>query len=127
MITEAQFHVWVEEGIEALPLWVQEKLTNVAFLVASRPSRKQRKENGLGAEDTLFGLYEGVPLSERGNESPFMPDTITLFMEPILEAYEREEDVRTCIHNTIWHEVAHYFGHDEEWVEAEEKRRGKEM
>ena len=127
MATEEQFHSWVKEGVETLPSWVQGKLTNVALLVALRPSRRQRTENHIGAHETLFGLYEGVPLVERGNESPLLPDTITIFIEPIREAYEREEDMRTCVHNTIWHEVAHYFGHDEAWVEAEEKRRGKEM
>jgi predicted Zn-dependent protease with MMP-like domain len=103
-----QYEGYVREGIEALPEWVQEKLVNVVF-------------------ETLFGYYSGVPLTERDDEPPLMPDTIQIFMKPIREAYEREVDIRTCVRNTVWHEVAHYFGHDEAWVEEEERRRGKEL
>jgi predicted Zn-dependent protease with MMP-like domain len=124
-MTDAEFRKIVEEGIESLPLWVKNELTNVAFLVHNVPSKRQRKENDIRADETLFGLYEGVPLSERGNDSPLLPDRITLFKEPILEAYSGTEEIRACIHNTIWHEVAHYFGHDEQWVREEEKRRNK--
>jgi predicted Zn-dependent protease with MMP-like domain len=124
-MTEAEFRQHVENGIKALPEWVQRDLTNVVFLVEDEPTARQRTENGLEDEETLFGLYEGVPLSERGNESPLLPDVITIFRKPILEAYEREEDIQACIHNTVWHEVAHYFGHDEEWVAKEEIRRGR--
>lgn len=124
-MSEEQFESYVREGIEALPVWVREKLVNVMFLVRDVPSKRQRLENNLHASETLFGVYEGVPLSERGIDPPLLPDTITIFKQPIIAAYEEPEDVRTCIHNTIWHEVAHYFGHDEEWVAEEEMRRGK--
>lgn len=124
-MNEDDFKNTVLQGIESLPAWVKEKLTNVAFLIEEEPSERQREENGLLGDETLFGLYEGVPLSERGNESPLLPDSITIFRAPILEAYESKEDIRACIENTVWHEVAHFFGHDEEWVEAEEVRRKK--
>jgi predicted Zn-dependent protease with MMP-like domain len=124
-IDDATFHAWVQEGIEALPLWVKEDLTNVAFLVHDELSEAVRREYDLGEEDMLFGLYEGVPRSLRGEESPLMPDTITLFKKPILDTYTDTAHIRECIANTIWHEVAHYYGHDEEWVEEEEVRRGK--
>jgi predicted Zn-dependent protease with MMP-like domain len=123
MIRE-QFEQYIEEGIAALPEWVRAKLENVAFLLSDAPTRTQREDNDLAENDTLFGLYEGVPLSERGNSEILMPDRITIFMEPICEAYTREEDIRECVRNTIWHEVAHHFGHGEEWVEKEEARRG---
>lgn len=119
------FEQYVKEGIEVLPCWVHTKLENVAFLVDDVPTKLQKEENGLDDNETLFGLYEGVPLSERGNTEVLMPDRITIFMKPILETYQNEDDVRACVHNTIWHEVAHHFGHGEEWVEEEEIRRGK--
>jgi predicted Zn-dependent protease with MMP-like domain len=122
---EEAFRALVEEGIDALPEWVRTELVNVAFLVAHVPTEKQRIENNLDDTETLFGLYEGVPLTERGNEAVMMPDTITIFMTPILETYTEEKDIQACVNNTIWHEVAHYFGHDEAWVEAEEVRRNK--
>lgn len=115
----------VSEAIDALPSWVHEKLENVAFLVKDEPSKAQRKEHDVQNGETLFGLYEGVPLSERGSEAVIYPDTITIFKKPILEAYAVSDDIRKCVHNTIWHEVAHYFGHDEEWVAEEEIKRGK--
>jgi predicted Zn-dependent protease with MMP-like domain len=124
-MTRAQFEEYVEEGVSVLPEWVKAKLSNVAFLLSDHPTRTQREENGLSENDTLFGLYEGVPLSERGNIEVLMPDRITIFMEAILETYKNEDDIRECVKNTIWHEVAHHFGHGEEWVEAEELKRGK--
>ena len=124
---DVTFHACVEKGIASLPLWVHDELKNVVFLIEEEPNERQREENDLMPDETLFGLYEGVPLSERGNESPPLPDIITVFMNPIREAYILDHDITECIANTIWHEVAHYFGHDEEWVEAEEVRRGKCM
>ncbi len=124
-MSDEAFESIVAEGIAALPLWVQEQLTRVVFLVADEPSPTQRISNGLGSDDLLFGLYEGVPLTERGEDAVLMPDTITLFKKSILDTYDTDADIRACIHNTVWHEVAHYFGRDEEWVAAEEERRGK--
>ncbi len=124
-MNRAQFETYVAEAIDALPDWVKGKLNNVAFLLSDAPTRTQREENDLGENDTLFGLYEGVPQSERGDTEVLIPDRITIFMEPILDVYKREGDVRECVKNTIWHEVAHHFGHGEEWVEEEELKRGK--
>lgn len=121
------FAQYIKEGIAVLPKWVRDLLINVVFLVKDEPSLAQRKEHALTHGETLFGLYEGVPLTERGDEAVLMPDTITIFIRPIREAYESEDDIRECVRNTVWHEVAHYFGHDEAWVEAEEVRRGKTM
>lgn len=126
-MTHEEFETLVNDGVAALPLWVREQVVNVAFLVKDEPSRAERKEHGLRSDETLFGLYNGVPLIERGDAAVLMPDTITIFKKPILETYDKPDDIRACIENTIWHEVAHYFGHDETWVEAEERRRGKEL
>ncbi len=124
-MTDEEFERAVIHGIESLPEWVRASITNVAFLIKDEPSEETHSEHRLDTNETLFGLYEGTPLTERGNESPLLPDTITIFKNPIFFTYTSEEDIRTCIENTVWHEVAHYFGHDEEWVETEEVRRGK--
>ena len=124
-MSDDTFSTLVESGIAALPLWVREKLVNVVFLVYDIPTQKQITEHELTPSDVLFGLYEGVPLSERGDESPLLPDTITLFKNAILSAYTEKADIQECVHNTIWHEVAHFLGHDEEWVAQEEVKRGK--
>jgi predicted Zn-dependent protease with MMP-like domain len=93
--------------------------------VRKQPSKQQRKDHQLKKDDLLFGLYEGVPLPDRGVEAPLMPDIITIFQESILETYASEAEIKECINNTLWHEIAHYFGYDEPWVEREEARRGK--
>ncbi len=120
-----EFKTYVDEGIAALPEWVRKKLVNVAIFVRHNVSKRQRKAEGLKPGDTLFGLYEGVPLSERGEEAPLLPDTITIFKKPILDSFKNVEDIRECVMNTVWHEVAHFIGHGEEWIELEEVRRGK--
>jgi predicted Zn-dependent protease with MMP-like domain len=125
MMTDAEFAQCVEEGIDALPQWVHQTIENLAFLIASEPTPEQRIENGLTEGEELFGLYEGVPLSERGDMAIELPDRITIFKDAILNTYTTPEEVRACVKNTIWHEVAHHFGHDEDWVREEELRRGK--
>ncbi len=125
VMTEEEFARAVENSIAELPEWVTRKFENLVFFVRDDVSGAQRKANGLQYDETLFGLYEGVPLSVRGNTEPILPDTITIFKKPILSACNGELEIRKCISNTIWHEVAHYLGHDEEWVRREEIRRGK--
>lgn len=127
-MTDEAFMALVEKGIEQLRPDVQARMENVAIVIADEPSARQRQENGLRAEETLFGLYEGVPQTERGfSEEPLLPDRITIFKLPILEAYSDEHDVATCVANTVWHEVAHHFGMDEDEVAHEEVRRGKHV
>lgn len=126
-MTDHEFEKLVVEGIDTLPSWVHEKLVNVAFVIEDEPTAEQREEHNLHDGEVLFGLYEGVPLTDRSVEDFLMPDKITIFKNPILATYSRGEDIRICVHNTIWHEVAHYFGHDEDWVAKEEERRGKTL
>lgn len=116
----------VDAGIDALRDDIKERMKNVAIVVADEPSVHQRKENDLQKGDVLFGLYEGVPQTERGIEDFLMlPDKITIFKKAILEAYTDPDDIAECVANTVWHEVAHHFGMDEEEVAKEELKRGK--
>src|SRR3989344_5747541 len=118
-----EFEKLVEKGYEQLPQWVREKIQNVALLVEDEPSREDRDAEGLGDDETLLGLYKGIPLSARGGEygvGMTMPDPITLYQIPIEEAAEEDGmDVRAVVAETIWHEFAHHFGMDE----AEVRRR----
>ncbi len=117
----------VDMGVAALGERVHERLKNVAIVVKDYPSREQREDMGIAPDEVLFGLYEGVPQTERGIDAPLLPDVITVFKEPILAAYSDPHDIAICVANTVWHEVAHHFGRDEEWVAEEERRRGKEL
>lgn len=127
-MTLKEFEKLAEEGFGRLPEWVREKIKNVALLIEDEPSEEDRKLQGLTDDETLLGLYKGVPLSERGahyGEGFVMPDTITLYRLPILEAAEEDKlDVRDVVADTIWHEFAHHFGIDEDGVAKLEEDRG---
>ena len=124
------FEKLVAEGYEQLPQWVREKIKNVALLVEDEPSQEDREAEGLGDDETLLGLYKGIPLSERGElygVGVTMPDTITLYQIPIEEAAEEDGlSVAQVIADTIWHEFAHHFGMDEGEVRNREQKRDAE-
>jgi len=124
---QEEFEKLVTEGYEKLPQWVREKIKNVALLVEDEPSREDRVAEGLGDDETLLGLYKGIPLSARGGEygvGMTMPDTITLYQVPIEEAAQEDGlPVAQVIAETIWHEFAHHFGMDEHEVQDREHKR----
>ncbi len=124
-MTDTEFEALVARGIDDLRPEVRAHMKNIAIIIADHPTPDQLRDQGVPEGDTLFGLYEGIPLTERGIDEPILPDTITIFKEPILAEYSDPADIAACVSNTVWHEVAHYFGYDEEWVAAEEERRGK--
>lgn len=115
----------VEDGIAALPGWVRDLMKNVAIVIADDLSRERKLEAGFDPDEEVFGLYEGIPRTERGVDYQALPDKITIFKHPIISAYSNKDDIRECVANTIWHEVGHYMGYGEEWLEREEERRGK--
>lgn len=118
----------VDDAVDALRPDIVARMQNVAIVITDEPSESQRSEHELAEEETLFGLYEGVPQTERGvDDVPLYPDKITIFKLPILATYTTPEDIATCVANTVWHEVAHHFGMDEETVTREEIRRGKTL
>jgi len=123
-----EFEKLVEEGFGRLPEWVREKIKNVALLTEDEPSEDEKRENELRDEETLLGLYKGIPLSARGEEygvGGVLPDTITLFKKPIEEAAKMNgHDIRDVVADTIWHEFAHHFGIDEDGVGRREQERG---
>ncbi|MFA5997904.1 MAG: metallopeptidase family protein [Candidatus Paceibacterota bacterium] len=122
-----EFEKLVEEGFLLIPEQFRAKIRNVALLVEDEPSREVREREGLSGDETLLGLYQGIPNTARGDSygvGPTLPDTITLYQLPIEEAAREDgEDVRKVIAETIWHEYAHYFGMDEEEVRFREDLR----
>jgi len=115
-ITDDQFGGFVEEGIVAIPPLYQKHLQNVAFLVEDNPTPEQRQKLGLACNQTLFGLYEGVPLPQRGGTTKLLPDKITIFKNPILSYSSSPRAVKEQVRHTIWHEVAHYYGLDHSMI-----------
>ena len=106
--------------LESLPDEFRQQLHNVAVVVEQRASRARLRELDLDPrQDTLYGLYEGIPLPERSaSEPPLVPDKITIFAEPLLEDFPDRADLREQIRITVLHEIAHYFGIDEEEIEG---------
>lgn len=113
---EDVFEDLVEDAIDNIPKMYQDKMKHVAILVEDAPTRKQREELGLRRCDALFGLYEGVPLTRRnGSTLSIQPDVITIFRYPMLNMHTSKASLRKHVYETLWHEVAHYFGlnHDQ--------------
>ena len=120
-ITEAQFREYVGEAIKNIPEVYQEKLDNVRFIVEPQPSKQQRKDLGLRPCDALYGLYQGVPLTKRGGAvHSIVPDTISIFMYPMIEHATSVVALKKQIYKTVWHEVAHFFGLDHDRIHAVE-------
>lgn len=118
-----QFEELVKEGIDAIPERFLQKLDNVDIVIEDEPSEERMKKMRLGKNSKLFGLYEGVPQTKRGYYSGVLPDKITIFKRPIEEVAFNDEQVKEIVKKTVWHEIAHHFGMDEERVRKAEKKR----
>jgi predicted Zn-dependent protease with MMP-like domain len=122
-MTRAQFQRLVAEAVMLIPKRFRREMKNLALVVEEEPSADLLTEMEIEPPDSLYGLYQGVPLPERtwafGNN---LPDRITLFQRPIEEDCEDEDEVRAVIGETLIHEVGHYFGMSEEEIEEIEER-----
>lgn len=109
----------VSRVVDRLPRRFREQLCNVEFVVEERPSPALLRAEGLDPRcDTLYGIYQGVPLPERSTlDLPLLPDKITIFAEPLLQDFPDPDELREEIRLTVLHEIAHYFGMDEDEVE----------
>ncbi len=123
-MTDERFEQLVSEAIEMIPEKFLKRLDNVAIVTADYPSKEQLKMNHVEAGSTLLGLYEGIPLIERGEyygTGEILPDKITIFKHPILsESGGDETKLKEVVRDTVWHEIAHYFGYDEHEIEVRE-------
>lgn len=122
-MTRQQFLSLVDEALASIPQRFRDAIANVAIVVEDEPTEEQLAEVDVEPGDTLLGLYEGTPLTERqwahGNT---LPDKVTLFQGPIEDASDDEDDVIVAIGETLIHELGHYFGLSEEEIEAIEER-----
>ena len=103
----------VRETMDSLPDWVHEGLDNIDVLVVDEPNR-DLDPDGQG----LLGLYVGLPLPERGaNYAGELPDVIYIFRRPHLELGLSQDELRHEIARTLIHEIAHYFGIDDDHLD----------
>lgn len=115
-MTEQEFDRLVQEALEELPPYIQDAMENVAVLVKEWPTAEDLEDSGLQGHH-IFGLYSGVPLSERGIGLPVLPDVITLFKGPLEQAFAAREQVVHEIRVTVMHEVGHHLGMTEDDLE----------
>jgi predicted Zn-dependent protease with MMP-like domain len=114
-VTPAEFDKLVEKAMTVIPAHFRRKLNNVAFIVEAEPPRPG-----------LLGLYQGRPLPRRSTWDSFpFPDRITLYQGPHERLARDRHDLLRLLRDTIWHEVAHYFGMDERQVRLAELRRSR--
>lgn len=117
IISENNWHEMIDRAFESLPQMHRDAVKNVAIVVEDWPSDAQREELQLHCNETLLGLYTGVPLPQRqGRVNDLPPDVITLFRQPLMAESSDEKSLYANIHHTLWHEVAHYFGLDHEQI-----------
>jgi predicted Zn-dependent protease with MMP-like domain len=121
-MSDKEFEDIVGEAIDSVPEPYKSRLNNIAFLIEDEPNADQRQKLGLHPGQTLFGLYEGVPLPQRGGTTKLLPDKITVFKNPILMTNQTDEEIKRQVANTIWHEVAHYFGLDHRRIHELEQK-----
>ena len=123
---QREFDELVEEAYAKVPRRFRERMRNVAVVVESEPSPRQTGRFGGSRGSVLLGLYEGRPLTTRSVADGFvMPDRITIFQGPHERLARSPQHLRELVEETVWHEVAHYFGLDERQVRAAELRRKK--
>jgi predicted Zn-dependent protease with MMP-like domain len=110
-ITDEAFDQLVTKAMNALPQEYIKGLDNVAIVYADWPDENQTKKSKLKPGNILLGLYEGIPLTQRGSGYTFvLPDKITLFKVPIQMVSHNDEELFEQIKRTLWHEIAHYYG-----------------
>ncbi|MBP1641582.1 MAG: uncharacterized protein H6Q03_251 [Acidobacteria bacterium] len=117
-VSREEFEALVEEALGQLPEEFQAALDNVAVMVEEEPSEEDLEGVGIDAgdpdRDELFGLYQGVPLSERDSFYAALPDRVLIFRGPILRACDTRREVIREVRETVQHELGHYFGLEED-------------
>ena len=122
-MTRARFEQLVAEAIRTIPPRFRDQLRNIAVIVEDEPPGALLDEMEIDPPDTLFGLYQGTPLTERSwDYGNALPDRIVLYQGPIEDASDTEDDVVVSVGETLIHEVGHYFGLSEEELEEIEER-----
>jgi predicted Zn-dependent protease with MMP-like domain len=119
----AKFEALVADALRGIPARFRRAMQNLAIVVEDEPSPALLGEMEIAPPDTLFGLYQGTPLTERrwdyGNA---LPDRIVIFQGPHEREADSEDELIISIGETLIHEIGHYFGLSEEEIEEIEER-----
>jgi len=109
----AEFEQTIDEILDSLPDWAVARIENLRVVVEEWPDHEQDPD-----DDGLLGLYEGISLPDRGLDYvDVMPDTIWIFRQPHLELGLEPEALQEEVRRTVLHELAHYFGLDDDYLD----------
>ena len=112
------FEQLVADALHSLPQEFRERLENIEVVVEDKPTPEKLTEVGLGPGDTLYGLYEGVPLTRRTTSYGLvLPDKISIYQRPIESSCYSDEEIKRKVRRVVQHEIAHYFGFDDEQLD----------
>ncbi len=113
----ARFERLVDRALAAIPMPFAAALREVAIVIEDVPTRAQLRESELDPDDTLYGLYEGVPRTEWGADWVPVPNKITLFRVPLEADFPDPDDLAEEVRVTVMHELAHHLGIDDDRLE----------
>jgi predicted Zn-dependent protease with MMP-like domain len=123
-ISDDDFAKIAGEALDSLPDKLLKYVRNVAIVYADEPTPEQRVKLKLRDDQTLFGLYEGIPQIQRGaGYIMVLPDKITIFKLPLFHASHDDASLRANVRHTLWHEIAHHFGLDHDRIHELEDRK----
>ena len=121
-VSDDEFSKLIGVCMDELPAQYVTGMKNVLVTYEDEPTEEQRRKQKLQAYQTLFGLYEGVPLTKRNAGYQFvLPDRITIFKMPMLRQSEDIEELKAKVKHTLWHEIAHYYGLDHDMIHQIER------
>ena len=111
-ITNREFVRLVRQAYREIPHHITQALDNVDVVVEEWPGPEE--EDLINGEGSLFGLYHGVPLTEREGGDPMLPNRIAIYRQPILRSCSSRTEAEHEIKVTLWHEIGHYLGMSED-------------
>jgi predicted Zn-dependent protease with MMP-like domain len=122
-VDRKQFEGLVAEALASIPRRFKKAMKNIAIVVEDEPPAELLEEMEIEPPDTLLGLYQGTPLTERGwGHGNALPDRVLIFQGPHERDADNEDDLVVAIGETLIHEIGHYFGMSEEQIEEIEER-----
>lgn len=120
-VSQEEFETLVEEALKMLPEHFKMALDNVEIIIEDLPDNDDLGRAGASERKSLLGLYTGIPLTERGGwygMTPVMPDRIQIFQKNIERFCDSREELRYQVFTTVFHELGHYFGMDEDEIRS---------
>lgn len=114
MVTDEEFEGLVIDALDELPEALGRLLDNVEVVIEAEPPDYVLDEV---EDETLYGLYEGIPLTERGDYGGVLPDKISIYRGPLTRDFDDPDEIREEVQVTVVHEIAHHFGIDDARLE----------